>query len=82
MPSVRAGRVAILAAALVGLAAGEGRAQTSPPPVDVIVTLDPSLAAGGHAARQGQAAQVARGLGLQPRRAYGTALFGFAATVP
>jgi subtilisin len=82
MPSVRAGRVAVLAAALVGLAAGEGRAQTSPPPVDVIVTLDPSLAAGGHAARQGQAAQVARGLGLQPRRAYGTALFGFAATVP
>ena len=82
MPSVRARRVAVLAAVLVGLAAGEGRAQSSPPPVDVIVTLDPSLAAGGHAARQGQAAQVARGLGLQPRRAYGTALFGFAATVP
>jgi len=82
MPSVRAGRVAVLAAVLLGLAAGEGRAQTSPPPVDVIITLDPSLAAGGHAARQGQAAQVARGLGLQPRRAYGTALFGFAATVP
>ncbi len=53
MPSVRAGRVAVLAAALVGLAAGEGRAQSSPPFVDVIITLDPSLAAGGHAARQG-----------------------------
>jgi subtilisin len=103
MPLVRAGRVAVLAGVLLGLAAGEGRAQSSLPQVgsdprvsiptlpvpgtddssvDVIVTLDPRLAVGDHGARQGQAAQVARALGLQPRRAYGTALFGFVATVP
>lgn len=49
---------------------------------DVIVVLDPSFAAGGHAANQTRAAEIARGLGIEPRHSYGTALFGFAGSVP
>jgi subtilisin len=50
--------------------------------VDVIVVLNESFAPGGHAANQGRAAEIARGLGVAPTHAYGTALFGFAASVP
>lgn len=50
--------------------------------VDVIVVLDESFAPGGHAANQAAAAAIARSLGAVPARAYGTALFGFAGTVP
>jgi subtilisin family serine protease len=50
--------------------------------VDVIVVLDPSFAPGAHAANQARAREVARGFGVTPRFAYGTALFGFAASVP
>lgn len=47
-----------------------------------IVVLKPEFAPGGHAANQARAAEIARGLGLSPRFTYGTALFGFAATIP
>jgi subtilisin family serine protease len=50
--------------------------------VDVIVTLDPDFAPGGHQANQQAAAAVARSLGLSPAQTYGTALYGFSATVP
>ena len=50
--------------------------------VDVIVTLDREFAPGGHQANQRAAAAVARSLGLNPAHAYGTALYGFSATVP
>ncbi|MEJ2540476.1 MAG: S8 family serine peptidase [Gemmatimonadota bacterium] len=50
--------------------------------VDVIVTLNPDFAPGGHQANQQAAAAVARSLGLNPVQSYGTALYGFAATVP
>lgn len=50
--------------------------------VDVIVALNPGFAPGAHAANQARAAEFARGLGVAPTHAYGTALFGFAATVP
>jgi hypothetical protein len=50
--------------------------------VDVIVALNPAFAPGGHAANQERAAEVARGLGAAPSHAYGTALFGFAASIP
>jgi subtilisin len=50
--------------------------------VDVIVSLKPDFAAGAHAANQARAAEVARSLGVEPTHAYGTALFGFAATIP
>jgi subtilisin len=50
--------------------------------VDVIVALHDDFAGSGHAARQVRAAEVARGLGVSPRFTYGTALYGFAATVP
>lgn len=50
--------------------------------IDVIVTLDPSFAPGSHTANRAAAADVARGMGFTARRAYGTALFGFAATIP
>lgn len=55
---------------------------TSPRSVDVIVTLNGDFAPGGHQANQRAADAVARSLGLDPSHAYGTALFGFAATVP
>ncbi|HSG46374.1 MAG TPA: S8 family serine peptidase [Longimicrobiales bacterium] len=54
----------------------------SPQSVNVIVTLNPDFAPGGHQANQRAADAVARGLGLNPSHTYGTALFGFAATVP
>lgn len=54
----------------------------APGTVDVIVTLDPSFAPGGHADNRAAAADVARGMGFAARRTYGTALFGFAATIP
>ncbi len=50
--------------------------------VDVIVSLRRDFAPGAHAANQARAEQIARDLGLSARVAYGTALFGFAATVP
>lgn len=50
--------------------------------VDVIVALDPSFAGSSHAASVDRAAGIARELGVTPTHAYGTALFGFAATIP
>lgn len=54
----------------------------SPRSVDVIVTLNRDFAPGGHQANQRAADAVARSLGLDPSHTYGTALYGFAATVP
>jgi subtilisin family serine protease len=48
----------------------------------VIVVLKSQFVPGGHAANQARAAEVARGLGLAPTYAYGTALFGFSSVVP
>jgi subtilisin len=48
----------------------------------VIVVLQPSLALGSHRANVLKATETAQGLGLSPRFAFGTALFGFAADVP
>jgi subtilisin len=50
--------------------------------VDVIVVLDESIAAGRGQANRERALEFARGLGLAPEHTYGTALFGFAASVP
>ena len=50
--------------------------------VDVIVVLDESFAGGNHAANQAAAAAIARSFGIAPTQAYGTAVFGFAGTVP
>ncbi|MEJ2342591.1 MAG: S8 family serine peptidase [Gemmatimonadales bacterium] len=60
------------------LAAVRGQEQK----IDVIVVLDPALAPGGHAANRSRAAEVARGLGVAPTFTYGTALYGFAGSVP
>jgi len=54
----------------------------APGTVDVIVVLNERLAPGGGAANRERAAEIATGLGLTATHAYGTALFGFAATVP
>ncbi len=50
--------------------------------VDVIVSLRSDFAPSGHAQNQSRAEEIARELGVSPRFAYGTALFGFAATIP
>ncbi|HSW30313.1 MAG TPA: S8 family serine peptidase [Longimicrobiales bacterium] len=50
--------------------------------VDVIVVLDESFAGRNHAANQAAAAGIARSLGIAPTQAYGTAVFGFAGSVP
>ena len=50
--------------------------------VDVIVSLKSEFAPGAHAANEARAGEIARGLGISPRFTYGTALFGFAATIP
>jgi subtilisin len=65
--------------------APEGRASLSGAPHDgigIIVVLDANFAAGVGVANRERAAEFARGLGLTATHAYGTALFGFAATVP
>jgi subtilisin len=50
--------------------------------VDLIVVLDDGFAPGGGDANRERAAEIARGFGLAPFHTYGTALFGFAASVP
>ncbi|UCH26433.1 MAG: S8 family serine peptidase, partial [Trueperaceae bacterium] len=47
-----------------------------------LVMLDPDFAPGGHAANKARAADIARGLGLEPFHTYGTAVFGFAVEIP
>jgi subtilisin len=83
--------ITLAAAALIVAGCRDSSSPTSPPTTDlslagadtnVIVVLRPEFAPGGHAANQARAADVARGLGLAPTYAYGTALFGFAASVP
>lgn len=54
----------------------------APGKVDVVVVLDRDFAPGGHAANERAAADLAGQLGVNARLAYGTALFGFAASVP
>jgi subtilisin family serine protease len=49
---------------------------------NVIVLLKREYAPGRHGLNKARAEQVARGLGLAPSYSYGTALFGFAASVP
>lgn len=49
---------------------------------NVIVVLNADFAAGNHGANQAAARTIARSLGVRPTHAYGTALFGFAGTVP
>ena len=50
--------------------------------LNVIVVLDEDFGPGRGAANQAEAARVARSLGVSPRRAWGHALFGCAASVP
>ena len=50
--------------------------------IDVIVILNESFAPGGHAANRSAADRIARGMGLSPNLTYGTAAFGFSATIP
>ena len=78
-------------AVLLGVASVPGLAQPARSPgvaatkdakLELIVVMDPSLAVGGHAASKRQAARFARGFGVEPQVSYGTALFGFAATIP
>jgi hypothetical protein len=69
---------------------GESRAPTSPSQTelalsgttDVIVVLHRGFAPGERAANHARAAAVAQEFGFVPRHTYGTALFGFSATVP
>ncbi len=48
----------------------------------MIVVLDRGFAPGERAANHSRAAAVAQEFGLVPRHTYGTALFGFSATIP
>ncbi|WP_163930929.1 S8 family serine peptidase [Paraferrimonas sp. SM1919] len=50
--------------------------------VDVIIKLNTEHASQSHAANKSQAAQLARSLGIEPTHTYGSALFGFSATIP
>ncbi|MDT8340005.1 MAG: S8 family serine peptidase [Longimicrobiales bacterium] len=59
-----------------------GAQAAAPRTVDVIVTLDRDFASGAHEANRRAAEGVARSLGVAPRHSYGTALFGFAGTIP
>jgi subtilisin len=56
--------------------------RSGPGHVDVIVVLDEHLAVGRGEPNRARAMEFAQGLGLDPVHAYGTALFGFSATIP
>ncbi|MCZ6509933.1 MAG: S8 family serine peptidase, partial [Alphaproteobacteria bacterium] len=76
---------AVIGAAMTALVASSALAQQGPGGdrlLDVIVVMDEGFAPGGHGANKADAANFARGLGINPRYTYGTALFGFAASVP
>jgi len=86
-------KLSVLAAAVVVLAAcqepnppttsdGPELARVASGDTSVIVLLKKEYAPGPHAVNKARAEQVARGLGLAPTYSYGTALFGFAASVP
>lgn len=47
-----------------------------------VVVLKDNAAPGGHAANKSHAAEIARGFGLAADKTYGSALFGFAASIP
>ncbi|MFQ6047267.1 MAG: S8 family serine peptidase, partial [Gemmatimonadales bacterium] len=82
----------MLATAAIGLAAcqdavrpvddGPILASAGGNQIDVVVVLNDGFAPGGHGANRALAAEVALGLGIRARHAYGTALFGFSAAVP
>jgi subtilisin family serine protease len=48
----------------------------------VLVVLDPAFAPGGHAANQSRALAMAAEMGVSARHGFGTAVFGFAGSVP
>jgi subtilisin family serine protease len=48
----------------------------------VLVVLDPTFAPGGHAANQSRALEMAAEMGVSARHGFGTAVFGFAGSVP
>jgi subtilisin family serine protease len=86
-------KLSVLAAAVVVLAACQEPnspttsnvpelAKVASSDTNVIVLLKKEYAPGSHAMNKGRAEQVARGFGLAPTHTYGTALFGFAASVP
>ena len=80
------GAVAALGLLLSGVALAQSPGRGDPAGggrfLDVIVVLDPAFAPGAHAANQAAARRVARGLGVDARFSYGTAMFGFAARIP
>jgi subtilisin len=85
-------RAMLAAAALVLAGCRDLNPPTSPATLDfspagqldtnVILVLRAEFAPGGQAANQARAADIARAVGLTPTYTYGTALFGFAASVP
>jgi subtilisin family serine protease len=85
-------RAVLVAAALVLAGCRDVNPPTSPATLDlspatqldtnVIFVLRPEFAPGGQTANQARAADIARALGLTPAYSYGTAMFGFAASVP
>ncbi len=86
----------VFAAALIGFLAaapaqaqngrGQGgdflRAGPNGDLLNIIVVLEEGFGPGRGAANQAEAARIARSLGVSPRRTWGHALFGFAASVP
>jgi subtilisin len=76
LPACHDSREPVAPADAAAFSAGQGDA------VDLIVVLEESFARGRGAENRDRAAEFAAGLGLMATHAYGTALFGFAATVP
>jgi len=50
--------------------------------IDVIVKLNKDNVVGSHASKKGQAKNVAAGLGLSAKHTYGSAIYGFSASIP
>lgn len=61
----------------MGLSANAGNGK-----IDVIVTLKDNVKVNGHKENKGQAKKLANGMGLQAKHTFGSALFGFSATIP
>ncbi len=61
----------------MGLSANAGNGK-----INVIVTLKDDVKVNGHHQNKGQAKKLANGMGIAAKHTYGSAIFGFSATIP
>jgi len=72
----------VCAATLLALGLSAGAQAKNDRFVNVIVKLNPEFSAGQHADNKNAAGKIAKSMGFEAKHTYGSALFGFSATIP